>query len=118
MHHMVDGTQCESWYYDGMSTKEVTTHMYAIQFNTKAERQNAFKQMRTPFNNLLKSIEKAELFTEDDCILLEDYGYAASMETEGGPPDPAFAAFHEALMLAFWKAREIVLDPEASPTRE
>ena len=108
----------ELWYYQGNLDEEWYGNMFIVKFETKAQRQNAFKQMRTPFNNLLRSLEKGELFVEDDCITLEDYGYAARMQTEGGPPEPAFAALHQALMAALARAREIVLDPEASPTRE
>lgn len=92
--------------------------MYIVKFNTKAERQNAFKQMRKSFNGLLKSLEKEQPLFEDDCIALEYFGDAARVQTAGGPPDPAFAAFHEALMQAFWAAKEIVLDPGGSPTRK
>ena len=106
------------WYYQDNLIEEWYVNMFIVKFETKAQRQNAFRQLRKSFNNLLKSLEKGELFVEDHCITLEDYGYAARVTTAGGPPDPAFAAFHEALFVALTRAREIVLDPGAPPTRE
>ena len=118
MTHLLLSLRYELWYYQGNLDEEWYGNIFIVKFETKAQRQNAFRQMRKSFNNLLKSLETEELFVEDHCITLEDYGYAARMETEGGPPDAAFAAFHEALMLAFRKAREIAFEPEASPIKE
>ena len=118
MTHLLLSLRYELWYYQGNLDEEWYVNMFIVKFETKAQRQNAFRQLRKSFGNLLRSLEKGELFVEDDCITLEDYGYAARMQTDGGPPDPAFAAFHEALFVALTRARAIVLDPEAPPTRE